>query len=368
MQLTSEERTKVDNWNALGEKLTDNTMHNFIPTWFANARALLQAHFPLHSANELATRLGSESDSFIVLGSGPSIQRICRKLPLKHSPVLCGPTALGVLLREGIRPRAIIVADASHDQYLHVVESLIPSLEFIDVVLPVIADPAWYGCDSPFRRDNLYFFLPYMDYLGSTDIAFNHILHALFPDVATWIGQAGSVAALVLNIADMACGEVTDKRIYIGADFSWTKGLPRRAPMRFDDTSCYSESLRKWHEANFDKLPDNVIDVESADGTLQTDLLSVSYATQFFYIIHSWITNRTFSPDRFVLLYDASKLYRAIAKDVKFPSVKRTTDATSPADDAWAYKIVLALINLFTITQEESPNGESKETPPALGT
>jgi hypothetical protein len=74
LQLTPEEQTKVDQWNRLGEKLTDNTMAKFLPSWFANMRSLIQANFKLHGVGELAERLRAQSDDLIVLGSGPSVQ------------------------------------------------------------------------------------------------------------------------------------------------------------------------------------------------------------------------------------------------------------------------------------------------------
>jgi hypothetical protein len=225
----------------------------------------------------------------------------------------------------------------------------------------VHADPAWYSNESPFNRSRLYFYLPYIDYMGDVNIGFNHILKALFPDVPIYIGQAGSVAATALNVADMICGESSDKRIYIGTDFSWVKGSPRRAALRYGDLSPYSESLRLWYENNMVKLPDNVIDVAGAVETLQTDLLSVSYATQLFWFVHWQIQNHPYAKDRFVLLTDASKLFLATA-NAPLPHVAAPADAM-PTDfdkDFWAYKVVLGLIRLFDI--KENDDGQSKES------
>jgi len=363
MELTDEQKNSLVQWNKLGEKLTDNTLAKFLPSWFTNMRSLIQANFPLHNVGELATKLASLHKDIVVLGSGPGIETICSRLSSTPCVVLCGPTAIGALSHADVWPSAIVVADSSKDQYLHVVESAPMDFDAFNIVLPVHADPAWYGPKSPFSRSRLYFYLPYIDYMGNIDLGFNHIMKALFPDVPIYIGQGGSVAVTALNFADMICGTDSNRRIYLGAEFSWAKDKPRRATLRFDP-SRYSEPIRAWHEANMVKPPENVIDVEGLDGMLQTDLLSVTYAVQFFWDIHSKIQSRPLLKNRFVLLHDAARLFRSVTK-ASLPCVKAPGDPLpSDADEYWAYKIVLGLVALFDIketpdVQNEKPSVEA---------
>jgi hypothetical protein len=364
MELTDKQKASVAQWNSLGAQITENAMRNFLVSWFSNVRSLIKAGFAIHSVEELASRL-SVYRTFTVLGSGPSIPAIARRFPRPHEAILCGPTCAGALEREGIRPAAIIVADSDPQQYQHILESRLFSPETLDVVLPVTADPLWYSDESILDRDHLFFYLPYLDMMGDTDIGFNHIFKSLFPEVHRWVAQAGSVGNLALNIADMCCGDSPDKRLYIGLDCSWIKGGPSRAPLRFDP-SKHTKILQDFW-AFYEKPCADLAELPFQGETIQTDLVSLGYAINLFYIIHSSERDIPFKKRRFALITDASKLYRATSPNIMMPFVlpEDTASIVSPErEEAWAYKVLLGLIevsnNLLERLKKEKANAEDK--------
>jgi len=350
MALTPAQAASVAKWNSLGARITDASMIAFFDEWFTNARLLIKADFPIHSVEELTGRLGLAHKTFTILGSGPSLLGVAQKLPTPHEALFCSPTALGALTREGIRPTALIVADSNPQQYMHLVESRIFRPDILDVVLPVTADPAWYGPDSILSRHRLFFYLPYMDWMGDVDIGFNHILKNLFPEVHKYISQAGSVSNLALNIADMACGEDPSKRVYIGVDCSWVKGGLTKAPLRFD-LADHGKVLREAYEL-MQKPRSDLAEVTFYDQTIQTDLISLSYAINMFYIIHQNILERPYSAKRYALIPEASKLFRATFPNLLIPWVLPGDTAQAiniEGEEAWAYKAMLALVELSNV-------------------
>ncbi len=341
--LTPEQQKAIQQWNSLGMGIHENTMRAFIPTWFSNVRSLIKANFPLHGVKELTDRLGQDYDTFVVLGSGPSAQEICHRLPLKHA-VLCSPTALGALAREFVRPAAIVVADHNPVLYKHVAETKFFRPDTLDVVLPVTADPSWYAPDSVLSRDRLYFYLNYMDYLGDIDLAYNNILKALLPDVPHHIIMGGSVALTAWAVADAACGESTSKRVYLGFDFSWPKGGPYRAPLRFENIGVYSDLVRQsWLDQQKPLHPT----IES--GAVESDLMAIGFAIQLMNAVHFRMINFPFAKDRYALIDVASKLFSSASPKVRFPNIhSEDTDKilSCDSDENWAYSLLLGLVDL----------------------
>ena len=347
MELTPKQEASIAQWNSFGLDITETSMKTYMDSWFSNMRSLIGSHFTLHSVEELVSQL-SDFKTFTILGSGPSVPKIAPLLPQPHEAIFCGPTCLGALTRDGIRPTALIVADSSPDQYQHVVESELLLPNILDVVLPITADPLWYNEASILNRSHLYFYLPYMDFMGDIDIGFNHILKSLFPEVNRWIAQAGNVANTMLNVADMCCGEFIDKRIYIGVDNSWIKGEPPRAPLRFDP-SQHSKALQTFWENNTRPRTD-IIALPFHGKVIHTDLVSLGYAINLFYIIHSWERDRPYAKNRYALISQASSLYQAASPDLSIPIVypeDTAQDGISPdKEDSWAYKVLLGLVEL----------------------
>jgi hypothetical protein len=357
LNLTPENKSAINQWNSIAGELTDSSFRHFFNPWFSNIRSLIKSNFPLHGIKELTDRLGKDFKTFTILGSGPSIVEIARRLPVHHEAIFCGPTALGTLVREGIRPTALIVADSNAEQYRHVLETKIAYPEKLDVVLSVTADPSWYDEDSVLNRDRLYFYLPYFDYMGDTNLGFNVILKSLFPDVPHWISQAGSVSNLMLNVADLCCnpnlspdGGDPDKRIYIGVDNSWIKGGLTRAPLRFE-REAYSETLQAFWDHNTRERSDT-IEVPYKDEVVISDLVSIGYAINLFLTLNSW-EQKVNCKNRYVLIDEASKLYLAIEEhsETCMPVVRPEYTVLDKIhwtkdEDHWAYKVMLGLIEL----------------------
>lgn len=374
MKLTPEQQSSINQWNStIASEGNEAMFKHFIPSWFSNMRQLIKADFPLRGIEELARKFDYEFNTYTVLGSGPSVTPIARKLPMPHGALFCGPTALGALTREGIRPTAVIVADSNPDQYHHFKESNILHPELMDIVLPVTACPLWYHPESVASRDRLHFFLPYFDFMGDIDIGFNQILKGLFPDVSKFVSQSGSVGNLMMNFADMCCGgwKLTpsagspDKRVYIALDCSWVKGSSPRAPLRFD-LSKHSKALQDfWANNTQDRTdtievtlkPSTAIDhmIEAwSDATIVTDISSLGYAINLFYLVHSW-QHEPVKRNRYALINEASKLFFATSPRIVMPwiPVESTTDALFPtaSEDSWAYKVLLNLIELSNTLQ-----------------
>jgi hypothetical protein len=345
--LTPEQKLAVDQWNSLGQQISDNAFKSFFDSWFSNARSLIKASesFKLQSVKDFIERIGPLYKTFTVLGSGPSLTEIARSLPSPHGALFCGPTAVGALTREGIIPTAIIVADSSVEQYAHIVESKVLYPYTIDVVLPVTCDPQWYSPETVLGLGHLYFYLPYMSFEGSTDVGYNHILKALFPEIPWQITQAGCVVNAALNVADWCCGNDPDKRIYIGADFSWLKGKAPRAPMRFT-REHYSPLLQSFHDF-WEKPQVEVAEIPYGDEVVVTELKSLGYAINMCYLIHEWWRDLPGRKTRYALIYEASKLFKAVAPDVNIPNLyAKFTDHTPQFlyEDNWAYKVLLGLV------------------------
>jgi len=369
LDLTPEQKASIDKFNSLGSEITDSAMMFFMDSWFSNARALIKSDFLLHSLQEFVTK--PRGRDFIVLGSGPSISKISENIP-GGKTILCGPTCVGALTRYDVRPSAIVVADSNPEQYQHVLHSDISKPYLMDVILPVTADPSWYAPESIFDRSRLYFYLPYLTYMGDIDIGFNHILKALFPEVPWRVNQAGSVSNLALNVADWCCGTDPNKRIYIAVDNSWIKGGPRRAPLCYDTPP---ESLKGFWDHS-ERPRKDLIDVPYIGGvTIQSDILSLHYAIMLFYLIHEWVRDFPFKRNRYCLVEESSWLYDEVAHDVHFsvyPSEsigKGIDDSHGYYEDSWAYKVMLKLVELSnTLADRLKAENSNPKIPPGSHT
>jgi hypothetical protein len=358
MTLTDEQKASLAQWNAFGETITDAAMMHFMQSWYGNIRHLIDAHFPLHNVAEITKRLESHYDTFLVLGSGPSVEEVAKRLSFFHSAVLCGPTCVGALTRYAVRPALVVVADSASTQYHHILESKLERPDSLDVVLPVTCDPSWYGPESVLDRSRLYFYLPYLSFQGDTNIGYNVILKSLFPDVPWQITQAGSVANAALNIADWCCGESPSKRVHLAVDCSWIKGKPTRAPLRFEDLSKHSELLQAFW-ANAQASRDDVVEIPHGDETVVTDLVSLGYAINMLWMIHQWSTPgfaeyKPYRAERYALMGPASKLILAtspkVIKPVEVP--EHIGRASFLGEEHWAYKALLALVEISNRLQD----------------
>jgi hypothetical protein len=358
MELTPEQQSSIDDFNRLGTEITDSGMRHFFESWFSNMRELIRASFHIRPVKELADRLSPLHKTFVVLGSGPSVTEICRRLPKSHGAVFCGPTAIGALTREGITPTAIIVADSKDEQYRHVVESRLSRPDLLNVVLPVNCHPSWYDNDTVLNRNHLFFYLPYVDFMGSVDIEFNVIMKCLFPEVGQYIKQAGSVAQVAVNFASMCCAQDPAKRIYIGVDCCWLKGGPLRAPLRFEPEK-HGKVLKDFWE-NTLQPRDDLIEIPYGDQAILTDIIGLTYGIQLFNLIHTYERDAPYAAAHYVLIDVASKLYSAAAPDVDMPLI--TPEDTNLSWDhtkseSWAFKVLIGLAQLL----ERYRNGQRQK-------
>lgn len=361
MKLTDEDSKAIEQWNGLSEEVTTNAMAHFLPSWFANMRSLIREGFPIQSLELLASKL-SHFNTFTVLGSGPGAYDVALRLPhtVPQEALFCGPTLLGTLMLTGRRPTALICADSSPLQYQFLKELDPPDAAEWDVVLPVSADPSWYAPDSILSRDRMYFYLPYLNYFGDFDLGYNHVLKALFPEVRRWIAQAGSVANTALNFADMCCAQDASKRIYLGVDCSWwPKESPpmMRAPhaKKLPDGTYVEAQTEWWKSAQ--KQRAEVISVEYAGKTIESDLVSIGYAIQMFYLIHDLHKRKPEFLYRYALFPQCSYLYFGASPDVTIPLLhpeESDTIVNRGGTDNWPYASLLGLIKLSNTLQSSA--------------
>ena len=355
---SAEQKAAIDELNAFGEAVSDGAMNRFIVQGFPNISRLLRARFPVHSLEELTNRLGARYGTFIVMGSGPSIPEVLKRLPPNPGAILCGPTALGALLAQGITPTALVVADADQQQYLHVLESRLDHPQLLDIVLPIQADPIWYSEKSVIDRERLFFYLPYQDFKGMVNTEFNYILKSLFPNIRYYVTQAGSVSALALNVADIACGDDPAKRVCMAVDCCWRKGGPRRAPLRYEPY-CYGSEMNVWWKGNqFDNRP--IIDLKHDDIDVQTDIISLTYMTQVLWQIHANLKNKPEYRERYSWISPSADLLLAVASPTDFPMLDpEAVGQTVVGPENWAYT-TLAKLTRELVALKKRLQGDSK--------
>lgn len=371
-KLTPEEQSAINTWNNDAANITDAAMKAFLPSWFDNMRQLIQANFKLHSIEEIIERVSEwPAKNILVLGSGPSIPSILKNMDAKETLSLCGPTCYGAMLIAGCDPDILVVADSNPIQYEMLRDLKDPYTWTQKVILPVTASPLWYGKDSIFNRNNLYFYLPYLSYLGDTDYAFNHILHALFPEVHRWIAQAGSVSNAMLTIADMICGEDSEKKVRIAVDCcGWLTNPPQyRAPSakRVDLASyChqYAESKEEWHQAQIDSIRKDALIIPSSPFNLESTKISLGYAIQMLYLIHNYSQGDN-RKERYSLIEESARLFNTLCPEVTIPEKKacELESAIEPLDEEnWAYKAMLKLIDYTNKVEVKEVQNEPEES------
>jgi hypothetical protein len=349
-QLSPEEHAAIDAWNEHGAEMTENNIKHFLASWFTNIRALLQANFPLKPLILLAQEL-SDKRYFVLLGSGPSAPDILESLPSDPSiAVICGATCIGSMLVAGRKPNAIMVADSNPDVYTAIKELDPEGVSEWKIALPVTCDPSWYAEDSIFRKDQLYFYMPFLDYFGSKNLAYNDILVALFPDVHTYIAQAGSVGNSMLGLADMACGESSSKRIFLGIDCcGWLTDPPRlRAPtaVKYLDGKYRPFINDRQKNQNTIESEDSLI-IHHPICDLQTNIVSLGYAVQMLYIMH--LSTRDIDRmNRYIMLAESSKLFVSLAEGIMIP-IAHAYEIGIPLDplasEDWHYATMQKLID-----------------------
>jgi hypothetical protein len=357
-KLSPTERDEIAAWNSHGLEVTDVTMRKFLPSWFDNIRALIHSNIPLQNIDELIPKFESKR-SIVILGSGPGAITIARDLPYNDPNILliCGPTCAGTVLANKRRPDILMVADSNPEQY-EVIRELDPDDIFDwDIVLPVTAASNWYDNDSIFHWSQLHFYFPFLDYLGSGDLAYNDILCALFPGVHKYIKQAGSVGNAMIGLADMLCGESSSKRIYAGIDCcSWLDPLILRAPAAVKNLNgSYSTITSELQKRQAVIESEDAFTLKTLDRTLQTNLTSIGYAIQMFYLFHQMSRNSD-RANRFVLLSESARLFSFLAKGIRLPIIHSYEVGMSinpVSSDEWAYNTMLELIRLSNKKKHE---------------
>ena len=348
-QLTAEEKDAVAKWNEHGQEVTDNALKRFVPDWFSNIRALIQSNIAIQSLNDLALQFTSKKN-FIILGSGPSASDIARSLPDRDDTmVICSPTCVGALLVENRKPDVVMVADSNPQMYEIIRDLEIYGIEDWKFALPVTADKAWFLPNSIVKPSQIYFYLPFMDNMGSTDIAYNDILKALFPEVHRYICQAGSVGNAIFGFVDMICGDDPSKRVYIGVDCcSWLTNPPR---MRALAAKCIISDYYEPYEIDIQKVQakqesEDALVIPTMAFPLQTNLTSLGYAIQMLYIVHfSSLTKER--ENRFVFLRESVRLFSAIASECTIPSLLSCDVGNNEQPlqgKEWSYNAMLKLI------------------------
>ena len=366
-QTTPEEKAIVAKFNEHGSEVTENAMARYVPTWFANARELIRANFKLQSIEALVVQFSPFARSIVIMGSGPSAMQIASDLP-RDDPsmiVLCGPTGIGALLINGRSPNVVVVADSAPEQYSVIAEHDPDNIANWKFLLPVTANPLWYSESSIIKREQLYFYLPYLDTLGTVKNAYNDILKALFPDVHNYISQAGSVGNTSIGFADMIAGENRDARIYLGLDCcGWLNPTNLRAPAglkHLDGSYTAVITERQKNQAAEEMVNELVVDYHGSG--LKTNLTSLGYAVQMLYLVHFLSHLSPNRDQRFIFLVESAKLFCYAAPDEIIPLVHafEVGMGDNPiAGEEWAYNIMLKLIAI-TVEHREACIARTQE-------
>lgn len=352
-KLTPEDSISIEKWNNIGSATTDAAMRRFLVPWFENARELIRADFPIHSIEEIVTDLSKINEDIVVLGSGPSMDKVLDDITGYNHICLCGPTNVAAMALHGKRPRAIVVADSNPLQYEILRDLRSYWLSSTPVILPVTASPLWYSKDSVFDRENLYFYLPYVTHLNDIDYPFNHILKALFPSVNRWIAQAGSVSNTMLTVAEMIRNESAGEPcVYVGVDCcGWLTDPPiYRSPSAVNDRGTLVRREVPWHKAQIDAIRSDAIAIKSDPFDLETTVVSLGYAIQMLYLIHNY-TSANQKETQYVLIEESSRLFNTLCDGIVIPEVPANEigyDELPPYETAWAYKAMLKLIKYVT--------------------
>ena len=102
------------------EKINNATLEKFRTLWFRNSRKNIQKTAALESIDIYKNR--AENLPFLVLGAGPSLQKILPHLEnLKKTMVIvCVDTALRALLKQKVQPDFIVLTDPQYWAYRHI--------------------------------------------------------------------------------------------------------------------------------------------------------------------------------------------------------------------------------------------------------
>jgi Protein of unknown function DUF115. len=368
-KLTDSENASINAWNEHAGEVTEEAMRHFLASWFTNARALIKANFVPQSIEKLCEKL-EDKQSIVVLGSGPSVTNIVKNIPKDPNiAIFCGPTAVGASLVENRKPDVVMVADSNPLQY-DILRDLSPSdAKNWILVLPVTADPSWYSEESIFDRKNMYFYLPYLSFFASTDLAYNDILRVLFPDVHRWIVQAGSVANAMLSFADMCCGNSETKRIYLGIDCCGWLGTEYVSPLlrapaaELQLDGKYKVSFENWHIDQNIAAAENALILDYSGMKLQTNLTSLGYAIQMLYLVNNYMEGE-YRKDRFIMLIESCALfYKASLESVTMPTCLSSDIGSSKnliSSDRWAYNAMLKIIEISNAHRKALIEASSK--------
>lgn len=345
--LTPKQQAEIDRWNSEhAAPKTEEALQHFTPIWFENLRRLIKSDFKPQNITDLCDVFRSFSQA-ILLGSGPSVPHIA---PHLHGPgilITCGVTCLPALLLEGIDPHILVISDPNPELYDLVVKLKPKRIKQYRVLLPVTADSRWYSPDSVFSPEQLFFFLPYLSYMGEVELGFNVILRTLIPEVTHFIAQSGSVSNAALCFLNMLFDNDASKRIYLAVDNCWwlTEPAQLRAPYAEpNDCGGYDRI-----EAPLVKTLVGQPTLPLRDGklALQSDSVSMGYAIQMLFLIHSFQKNNAAPVDRYRIVGESSHLYKA-AGAAYLPLTKATNlrcDGKRRCKrETWAYDAMLKLI------------------------
>jgi hypothetical protein len=359
MTLSQADQDTINAFNDFAGETTDATLARTLVPWFTNIREFVRANFAPQGI-ELLERHFEHVRNFVVLGSGPSAPKILNDLYLQPDTViLCGPTGVSSCLVAGIKPDLLFVADSAPEQYT-VIRDLDPAeVASWRVALPVTADKAWYAEDSIFKRDQLYFYLPYFSHLGDVDFAYNQIQKTLCPDVGRYLAQAGSVGSAMIMFADMMCGKDPSKRIYLGLDCcGWLTNPPLlRAPDALKDSAGHYAAvttIRQVKQNAEDAVDALVLQLPSLD--IQTNLGSLGYAVQALWLVHSQSADAL--AQRYALISESGALYRYAndTGDIIVPYVHANEigiEGDVFASENWAYMLLLKISRILVAHREK---------------
>ncbi len=102
------------------EKINNATLEKFRTLWFRNSRKNIQKTALLESIDIYKNR--AENLPFLVLGAGPSLQKILPHLEnlKKRMVIVCVDTALRALLKQKVQPDFIVLTDPQYWAYRHI--------------------------------------------------------------------------------------------------------------------------------------------------------------------------------------------------------------------------------------------------------
>jgi len=362
MTLKPEDQDIINRFNDFAGDTTDETLKASLPMWFSNIRELIKANFKLQDIARLGEHHLARARRFVILGSGPSAPRILESLPYAPDVALiAGSTAVSACLVAGRTPDLVFVADAKPEQYTVIRDLEIEDPKLWKIALPITASPLWYSEDSIFAREQLYFYVSYLNHFGSVDLAYNHIQKFLCPDVEHYLSQSGSVSNAALTFASMLCGKDPSKRIYLGVDCcGWLTDPPiMRAPDAMKTPTCDYEPVTTFRQVrqNAEESVD-ALRIAHQGFDLQVNLNSLGYAVQMLLLIYS--DSQGELSNRYRIIEESSFLFSALndskGEELILPLARACEIGLGYepfSSEDWSYKLLLKFAEVLANHREK---------------